>query len=142
MSPFEKCFIMLCNKRTEAECLARGLFGDMASRIDYYREVKPGDLGFLLNVGTDELIGPFRACSQAQLDIEEEAWFGKFRAQIRVEPIGEIRRLGHGQALLNGIGVALDRIRSGASVPLLPVQSRDTGEALLTAMHAGDPLSP
>jgi len=127
---FNKCFIMLCNKRTEPECIVRNLFGDRKYRIDYFKEIRPGDLGFLLNTTTNELIGPFKALSEAQLDIEEEAWRGDFSAQVRVEPIGELKRLSEADSILSKAGISLIDIPSGALVPLLPVQSGEVGKKL------------
>ena len=63
MVQFERCFIMLCNDDTEGDCLGRNLFGDRAKRLEYLDEIKTGDIGFLLNINKDELIGIFRACS-------------------------------------------------------------------------------
>jgi hypothetical protein len=39
----------------------------------------------LLNYERDELLGIFRASSQAQANIDPKAWKGKFIAQVRVE---------------------------------------------------------
>lgn len=128
---FDRCFIMLCNKRTEPECIVRNLFGDRKYRIDYFKEIRPGDLGFLLNTTTNELIGPFKALSEAQLDIEEEAWRGDFSAQVRVEPIGELKRLSEADTILSKAGIKLIDLPSGAMVPLLPVQEGDCVEKLL-----------
>ena len=74
---------MFCDDLTERECLERNLFGDLARRLQELEEIKPGDIGFLLNINRDELIGIFRACSEAQLHIEPDAWDGKFAAQVR-----------------------------------------------------------
>ncbi len=80
---------MLCDDSTEEECLRRSLFGDMARRLENLDEIEPGDMGFLLNINRDELIGIFPACSEPQLHVEPNAWDGRFAAQVRVEPIGE-----------------------------------------------------
>ena len=72
---------MLANTLTEQECIDRNLFGDKAKRLDCLDEIKPGDIGFLLNIDRDELIGVFRACSKAQLHIAPKAWKGKFPAR-------------------------------------------------------------
>ena len=47
---------MLCNWQTEQECINRNLFGDKAKRLEDLNEIKPGDIGFLLNIDRDELI--------------------------------------------------------------------------------------
>lgn len=131
MTDFEKCFIMLCNNRTENECIGRNLFGDRKYRLEYLSEIQPGDIGFLLNTTTNELIGIFKAQSHAELDIEEDAWQGEFQAQVQVEPIGELERVGEASNVLAEAGVSLIDLPSGALVPMLPVQGQDIGRKLL-----------
>ena len=131
MINFERCFIMLCDDSTEEECLRRNLFGDMARRLENLDEIEPGDIGFLLNINRDELIGVFRACSEAQLHIEPDAWKGKFAAQVRVEPIGELQRIGDAAYILKKAGVETRQSVSGALVPEYPVHGREVGEKLL-----------
>lgn len=41
---------MFCDDLTEGECLERNLFGDKAKRFQCLDEIKPGDIGFLLNL--------------------------------------------------------------------------------------------
>ncbi len=127
---FERCFIMLANMLTEQECIDRNLFGDKAKRLDCLDEIKPGDVGFLLNIDRDELIGVFRACSEAQLHIDPKAWKGKFPAQVRVEPIGELKRVSDAAYILGKAGVALRQLASGLPGPQEPVQGKEVGEKL------------
>ena len=131
MDQFERCFIMLCNDQTEGECLERNLFGDMARRLEYLDEIRPGDIGFLLNVNKDELIGIFRACSEAQLHIEPDAWDGKFAAQVRVELISELQRIKDAAYILNKAGVGMGQLASGLLAPQYPVHGREVGEKIL-----------
>jgi hypothetical protein len=128
---FDQCFIMLCNWQTEQECIDRNLFGDKAKRLDCLAGIKPGDIGFLLNIDRDELIGVFRACSEAQLHIDPEAWKGKFPAQVRVELIGELKRITDAAYILGKAGVGLRQLASGLPGPQEPVQGQDVGEKLL-----------
>ena len=132
MVEFERCFIMLCNDQTEGECLERNLFGDKARRLEYYDEIRPTDLGFLLNVSKDELIGVFRACSEAQLHIEPDAWNGKFAAQVRVELIGKLQRIKEATYILNKAGVVMSQLTSGAPAPQYPVHEQEVGEKILS----------
>ena len=132
MIDFERCFIMLCNDQTEEECLERNLFGDKAKRFEYYDEVRPGDIGFLLNVSNDELIGIFRACCEAQLHIEPDAWNGKFAAQVRVELIGKLQRIKEATYTLSKSGVGMGQLASGAPAPQYPVHGREVGEKILS----------
>jgi len=132
MIQFERSFIMLCNDQTEGECLERNLFGDKAKRFEYLDEIKPGDIGFLLNIYKDELIGIFRACSEAQLHIEPDAWHGKFAAQVRVELIRNLQRIKDATYILNKAGVGMGQLASGAPAPQYPVHGQDVGEKILS----------
>ncbi len=131
MIEFERCFIMLANTLTEQECIDRRLFGDKARRLEYLDEIKPGDIGFLLNIDKDELIGVFRACSEAQLHIDPKAWKGKFTAQVRVELIGQLMRIKDAAYVLNKAGVGMGQLSSGVPAPQYPVHGRDVGENIL-----------
>ena len=128
---FDQCFIMLCNWQTEQECLERNLFGDKAKRLEYLDEIKTGDIGFLLNIDKDELIGVFRACSEAQLHIETDAWKGKFAAQVRVEPIGELKRIKDAAYILGKAGIAMRQLASGMPAPGHPVHGPEIAMILL-----------
>ena len=131
MTEFEKCFIMLCKKETEKECLERNLFGDKEWRLQYLKEIKTGDIGFLLNLSKNELIGIFKARSVPQLNIEHDAWNGKFPAQVRVEPIGKTQRIPNGSSILGKLGIKMTRLPAGAPVPQFPVHGRDVAEKIL-----------
>ena len=130
-SKFQRCFIMLCDNRTEGECLERNLFGDKARKLQDLGEIEEGDIGLLLNVDKDELIGPFRACSKSQLHIEKDAWNGRFAAQVRVESIGELQRIKDAAFILQKTGVGMSQLKSGAPAPQFPVHGRDVGEKIL-----------
>ncbi|MCW3135163.1 MAG: hypothetical protein N2V78_12660 [Methanophagales archaeon] len=114
MVEFEKCFIMLCTNATEDECLRRNLFGDLDWRLQYLRGIKTGDIGLLLNVSKDEVIGIFRARSEPQLNIVPDAWGGKFPVQVRVEPIGKIQRIRGAASIFEKIGIKMieEKIKS------------------------------
>ena len=127
----ERCFIMLCNSLTEQECIDRNLFGDKAKRLDCLEEIKPGDIGFLLNIDRDELIGVFRACSEARLHMEPKAWKGKFAAQVRVERVGTLKRIEDAAYILNKAGVGMGQLASGVPAPQYPAHGQDVGEKLL-----------
>ena len=128
---FNQCFIMLCNWQTEQECLERNLFGDKAKRLEDLDEIKPGDIGLLLNYDRDELIGVFRACSEAQLHIEPDAWKGKFPAQVKVELIGKLKRINDAAYILGKAGVGMGQLASGIPAPQYPVHDKDVGDKLL-----------
>jgi transitional endoplasmic reticulum ATPase len=109
-------FIMVCTKPTEAECLERNLFGGTPDFREWYRVIRPGDTGFLLNFESGDLMGVFEAISQAQFNIEPDAWKGKFPLQVRVKARGEVQRLGRGQEILRNLNI----IRPGKRAPSFP----------------------
>jgi hypothetical protein len=122
---------MLCNNLTEGECLERNLFGDKANRLPDLSDIKVGDIGLLLNVFNDELLGVFHACSEPQLNIVPDAWDGRFAAQVRVELIGELQRVKDAAYILNKAGVGMCQLKSSGLAPQYPVHGQDVGEKLL-----------
>jgi hypothetical protein len=133
---FERSFVMLCTNQTEKECIGRNLFGDKEFRLPYFKEIRKGDIGFLLNVSRNHLIGVFRAISEVQLDIEPDAWSGEFRAQVRVEPRGKLKKLGEAASILANSGIPLADLPSGALVPIYPVLGKEITMSLLD--HFGE----
>ena len=131
MIDFERCFIMLADTLTEQECIDRNLFGDKARRIDDLDDIKSGDIGFLLNIDRDELVGVYRACAEAQLSIDSDAWKGKFPAQVRVELIGPLTRIKDAAYLLGKAGIGMGTLASGIPAPQYPVHGQEVGEHLL-----------
>lgn len=104
------CFFMLCTNVTEKECIERGLFGDLEWRIRFLSTIKKGDIGFLLNVFSDQLLGIFQAESSAQLNLIPDAWGGRFPAQVKVKLIGELQRIDNATEKIGRI-VRLRKIR-------------------------------
>jgi hypothetical protein len=138
MLPFERCFIMLCNNLTEKECIERKLFGDKARKLKDINNIKIGDIGLLLNIDTDELIGLFRACSEPKLHIEPKAWNGRFAAQVRVEIINKLQRIKDATYILQKSGVGMSQLKSGALAPNYPVYERDIGEKILAYFNVSN----
>jgi hypothetical protein len=60
------------------------LFGDTPKFREAVEKVREGDICFLYNVETDTLFGPFSARSNGRMNIEPEAWGGRYPAQVRV----------------------------------------------------------
>ena len=138
MFEFERGFIMLCDERTEEECLKRNLFGDLARRFQELDEIKPSDIGLLLNINNDELLGIFRACSPVQMHIEPDAWDGRFSAQVKVELVGELQRVKDAAFILKKVGIGTRQAASGALVPQFPVHGRDVIEKILANLNHKD----
>lgn len=141
MEAVEGRFIMFCDDRVEEERIRRQLFGHMVRRFEHVGEIRLLDMGLLLNVNRDELIGVFRACFEAKMNIEPDAWKGRFAAQVRVEPVGELRRVRDATYLLTKAGVAMGHLASGAPAPEYPGHGRDVGEKLL-AHFEGPEVGP
>lgn len=94
--------IFTCTNKSENECFERMLFGTNRLYAPAVIRVRKGDLLFLLNLDTDMLYGVFRAASDAGVNIDPEAWRGKYSYQVRVEPIGKkIIPLKNAKKLLN-----------------------------------------
>jgi len=89
----KQCFLMLCKNETEEECLERNLFGDQEWRLPFLKQIKKDDVGFLINLSKNQLIGIFDARAPAQLNIEPDAWNRRFPAQVRVHPLGAVQRV-------------------------------------------------
>lgn len=97
------CFFMLCKNETEKECLEKGLFGDQDFRLPQLQAIKKGDIGFLLNVSDNVLIGIFSAESSAQLKIDPNAWEGRFPAQVKVSLLDSLQRISGASMKLRNI---------------------------------------
>jgi DNA modification methylase len=97
--------IFTCTKGTEEESFKRSLFGTNRVYAPGAMRVKKGDFLFLLTLDSDLLHGVFRAASDAKINIEPEAWGGKYQYQVRVEPVGEIISLKNAKKLLKQLGI-------------------------------------
>jgi len=81
----------LCDPRTEAECLQRGLFGLPPTQALIVRAIVPeSTLLFLFNVRTRHVLGVFRATTWPQQNLDPHAWGedpgggSRFPLQVRV----------------------------------------------------------
>lgn len=86
-------FLFACTMKTQEECFARLLFGADKPYAPIVIRVRKGDLLFLNNIEADVLYGVFRAISNGKLNIQPEAWKGKYPYQVMVEKIGAIKVL-------------------------------------------------
>lgn len=115
-------FIMVCRNDTEGECIKRNLFGTTPPGGQMLRALQIGDTGFLLNIEAGVLHGIFEAESQPQMNIEPDAWQGRFPVQVRVKPRGKVERLTRGSEILSKLGI----IHPGKKAPSFPVQDDPT----------------
>jgi hypothetical protein len=111
----------VCTNETESECFQRALFGDTKKLWDEIKDVKRGDTLFLYNVDTDVLFGPFTAESDGKLDIEPDAWGGRFPAQVRVgwKAISMVRSASTKFGFLRTFAVRLSEEQGGELLKVL-----------------------
>jgi len=134
------CFFMLCTSETEQECIDLGLFGAGERRLPYLKTIKKGDIGFLLNITNDQLIGIFEAEGSARLNIIPEAWGGKFPAQVKVKLIDQIKCVDNASEKLKKI-VELKEIKRGPNSYKVPKQNTygpEITEQVLSLFKLGD----
>lgn len=78
-------FVFHCNAQTREECLERRLFGcPSGGQYGPHSKAKANDLLFLADFSAWTVTGIFTAKSDAALNIEKDAWNGRFPWQIRV----------------------------------------------------------
>ena len=93
-------FLFACTKKTEAECFQRHLFGAGKVYAPIVIRVRKEDLLFLNNLETDTLYGVFKAISDGDLNIQPEAWHGKYPYQVKVELLGKKITLNNSRRIL------------------------------------------
>jgi len=98
-------FLFACTKKTEDDCLNRLLFGTDRVYAPIVIRVRKGDLLFLNNLDTDILYGVFRAVSDGKLDIQPDAWNGKYPYQVKVDVVGEKTSLENARKNLKKLGI-------------------------------------
>ena len=98
-------FLFACTKKTETECFERLLFGRDRVYAPIVIRVRKGDLLFLNNLDTDTLYGVFRAVSDSDLNIQPDAWNGRYPYQVKVESLGEKIPLKNARKTLNKFGI-------------------------------------
>lgn len=94
-------FIFASTTKTEAECFERLLFGTGKVYGSIVIRVRKGDLLFLNNLSSNTLYGVFRAVSDGSLNIQPDAWKGKYPYQVKVDILGEKIALKNAEKILN-----------------------------------------
>jgi len=92
--------VFACTNKSENECFERLLFGTNRPYAPAAMKVRKGDFLFLSNLDSDILYGVFKAASDAKMNIQPEAWNGKYPYQVKVQPIGKIIHLKDAKKLL------------------------------------------
>ena len=103
--PLIRGFLFACTQKTEAECLERSLFGADKVYAPIVIRVRKGDLLFLNNLDTNTLYGVFKADSDGEMNLQSDAWDGKYPYQVEVEVLGEKMALKGARRILRGLKV-------------------------------------
>ena len=98
-------FLFACTNKSEGECLGRSLFATEKFYGPVVIRIRKGDILFLNNIDTDVLYGAFKAVSDGGLDIEKSAFNGRYRYQVKVEPLGGTIDLGKARRVLDKFGL-------------------------------------
>lgn len=102
-------FLFACTNKSESECLERLLFATEKFYGPVVIRIREGDILFLNNINTDVLHGVFKAVSDGGLDIEEGAFNGRYRYQVKVEPLGGVIKVGKAERILGKFGLKRNR---------------------------------
>ncbi|MFX0211065.1 MAG: hypothetical protein ACFFDT_34115 [Candidatus Hodarchaeota archaeon] len=114
MSSLKQGFIFVCGRSTQDECFEKMLFCTTLSYKDKALKVRKGDLGFLYNLDTDILYGIFEAFSDGSLNIEPQAFRGKFPAQVRVSWMKKCESIKNAKSLFRKLGIKTRDLILGA----------------------------
>ena len=102
-------FLFACTDKSEGGCLDRLLFATGKFYGPVVIRIRKGDVLFLNNIDTDMLYGAFKAVSDGSLDIEEGAFNGRYRYQVKVEPLGGVVKVEQAKRVLSKFGLKRNR---------------------------------
>lgn len=132
--PELNAFVFHCNAHTREECLERGLFGcPSGGQYGPHSKAKKGDLLFLADFSAWTVTGIFTAKSDAGLNLDKNAWNGRFPWQIKVDTRAELRTV-HIDKVNEIIGLA-----SGSKLNML---TKDQLLQLVTSKEFGPCVPP
>lgn len=118
--------IFACTNKSKEECFRRLLFGTNKVYAPAVMRVKKGHYLFLLDLDSDRLYGVFEATSDAEMNIQPEAWEGKYPYQVKVKPIEKIMPVENAKKLLKTLGIERSSpIGKKATVKLLELYRPD-----------------
>lgn len=106
-------YVFVCSKNTESECFKESLFGSGKAYGPAVLRIKRGDILFLNNLDKDILYGIFRAASDGGLNLQPEAWHGKYPYQVKVEVPTNMLELSNAKKILRKVEWSSNTILSG-----------------------------
>jgi len=80
-----KFYIFMCNSNYVGEFLTEGIFGALTQFHSTVRNIQPGDLIFLWHRDLEQLFGIFKATTQGQLNINQNAFDRHYPSQVKVD---------------------------------------------------------
>lgn len=110
-------FIFACTDKTEDECFERSLFGTSKVYAPIVMRIRKGDLLFLNNIKSNVIYGVFKAVSDSELNIQPEAWGGRYPYQVKVETVGKRIEIKNAKKVLNGFKVKRNNPLYGKKLP-------------------------
>ena len=75
-------WVFFCNNGTQEDCFSRCLVGSSEKYFPNLAPLKPGDPVLLYNFESGYLVGVFTATSEVKLDLLQNGWGKRFRAQV------------------------------------------------------------
>jgi hypothetical protein len=137
-----KGFLAICGYETEKECLEKMLFGSLAKWTTEIAKVKKGDIGFLRNYEAQTLFGIFRAESDGLLNIDKDAWGGRFPAQVKVAWEKQCNPLQNADATLWSLGINPAKYVLTTAEPMTIVSLFQSPEQVFSVTRYGQKEQP
>lgn len=82
-------YVFLCSADSLTDCLRHKLFTCSGESVKIVREMEAGSIVFLLNMGSNTLVGPFTAAGSTRTGLEPGGWTevtdARNKASVRVE---------------------------------------------------------
>lgn len=82
MASANQGWVFFCNDKTQEECFRRCLVGSPEKYLSRLTPLRTGDPVLLYNYESEVLLGHFTATSEVKLDVAQDEWGKKYRAQV------------------------------------------------------------